>query len=196
MRELGSVAGLVSVCGLVVLAVLYLRYARAVRHLRQWAGHAPERARGKRDAAPRRPRAASRRRVVRRTRIVALTGLAAAAGFVVVVLTRGAGSAARHHVARRPTPAQVARVIVLNASGVPERARRAAARLEADGFRVLRVGDAPAQALNTIVLAERDDRRAGTRAARVLHLRVPVGPLTGRYHGRRVDVLVELGQTV
>ncbi|HWH96229.1 MAG TPA: LytR C-terminal domain-containing protein [Baekduia sp.] len=42
VQELGAVAGLASVMGLVVLLALYVSHARDVKRLRDWAGAAPE----------------------------------------------------------------------------------------------------------------------------------------------------------
>jgi hypothetical protein len=42
VQELGAVAGLASVVGLVVLSALYVSHARDVKRLRDWAGDAPE----------------------------------------------------------------------------------------------------------------------------------------------------------
>jgi LytR cell envelope-related transcriptional attenuator len=42
VQEVGAVAGLAAVVGLVVLSALYVSHARDVKRLREWAGRAPE----------------------------------------------------------------------------------------------------------------------------------------------------------
>ena len=44
IKDYGGYAGVASLLGLAVLALLYFAQAREVKRLREWAGRAPERA--------------------------------------------------------------------------------------------------------------------------------------------------------
>ena len=187
MTLVGSMAGLLSLAGLLILAVRYRRDSEELAALHEWAGHRPER-----------ERPARQRKPVRRWRRIGMATVSAAGvlGGLVAAVTIGhgqrpekrrVGSVTAVHVAGR----RAARVVVLNGSGIAGGAATAADVLRRRGFAIARVGNAPSLQPTSDLNFGRDDRPAAVRIGTILGIRPDRSP--ERTPDARTDVVVVLG---
>jgi hypothetical protein len=212
MTLVGAIAGLLSVLGLLVMFVLYVRQQRAVRDLRLWAGDAPERAREPHaQLVPVAPggRAA---RPWRRVAVIAVLAGATATVLGVLVLSGGAPRAVRvaavpagHAQPRIDDIADLSSdrratvpVAVLNGSSIAGLAVRTQQRLTALGFAQGVVANAsqPTSAATSVAYADQDAAGPAVAIARLIGTGRPVRASPGqRALARRAEVIVTVGVT-
>lgn len=218
IQEVGSYAGFAAMVALAILAFLYFSQARDVRRLREWAGHAPERAREAQQAVDpylpppeeierqERPRPTFGDKLQPRTLAIVLgvvLAIAAIAFGAVKILGSNdqpkAGSQAAQQADRNRTGGDVApgdvTVAVLNGTSVPGLGAKVATDLKKAGFKIGTTTNATQQDIaNTTVAYTKGEKLAGRKVAKQLGTDPP-SPLSAQDASiaGNADVVVTVG---
>lgn len=218
IQEIGSYAGFAAMVALAFLAFLYFSQARDVRRLREWAGHAPERAREAQHSTDPylpppeqverqdRPRPTFGDKIQPRTLAIILgvvLAIAAVAFGVVKVLGSSdqpkPGSEAAQTADRNRTGGDVPNgdvtVAVLNGTSIPGLGAKVATDLKKAGFKIGTTTNAAQQDIaNTTVAYTKGEKLAGRKVAKQLGTDPP-SPLsaTDASIAGNADVVVTVG---
>lgn len=215
IQDIGAIAGFASMIGLAVLALLYFSQARDLRRLRDWAGHAPERAKEAADqpaaADPYLPTEVERSerpdqpsladRISPRTVAIVLAGvlILAALAFGALQLfgsnESGSGAASSQGQRTGDAPPSQITVAVLNGTSVPGLASKVGSDLKKAGFKLTTITNANQQDIaNTTVAYTKGQKLAGVKVSKQLGVDPPspLSPQDAALAGD-ADVVVTVG---